>query len=64
MRVDHARGRDQAIRVDGFRVRTDEQVDAVRDLRVPRTSDTGDPAVLDAEVRFDDTESGVHDQRT
>jgi hypothetical protein len=44
-------------------VRADAQVDAVRDRRVPRTADPRDAPVLHADVRLDDPDHGIDDDR-
>ena len=40
-----------------------DEVDAVADRRVARPPDAGDPPVLDPDVRLDDAEDGVDDER-
>jgi hypothetical protein len=44
-------------------VGADDEVDPVRDRRAARPPDAGDPAVLDADVGFDDAQHRVHDER-
>ena len=46
-----------------LRVRADDEVDAVADRRAPGPADAGDPAVLDPDVRLDDADDGVDDER-
>src|SRR4029453_8574124 len=62
MAVNAAGRRDQAVAHDRLRMRADRQLDAVGDGAVPGTPDPDDPTVLDADVRLDDTDDGVHDK--
>src|SRR5215211_1145698 len=63
MAVDGARGREEPIAAYGSRMRPDYEVDAVRDARISGAPDSGDPAILDADVSLHDTQRGVDDDR-
>ena len=63
MAVDDAGRRDQPVAVIGCVCGPMVQVDAVADVRVAGPTDPDDPAVLDADVRLDDAEGRVDDDR-
>src|SRR5258706_12471577 len=62
MRVDPARGSDQAVTHQRQRVRTDGQVDTAGDVRIACPADADDPALLDSDARLDNTEQRIDDK--
>src|SRR5260370_33780836 len=62
MRVDPARGSDQAVTHQRERVRTDGQVDTAGDVRIACPADADDPALLDSDAGLDHTEQRIDDK--
>ena len=63
MAVDGTGRGDQAVAHDGLGVRPDGQLDPVADARVAGAADPDDPSVLDADVRLEDPEHRIDDER-
>ena len=56
MTIDPAGGNDRAFTGDDFRRSADDDGDVGLDVRIARFADAADPAILDTDVRLDDTE--------
>src|SRR6185436_4014440 len=62
VRVDPARRQQASLAGDDLRARTDLDVDTRLHVGIPGLADAGDPPLLDADVRLDDSTDVEHDR--